>query len=429
MSDSPTFIDLCAGCGGLSLGLMNAGWRGLFAIEKNEDAFKTLRFNLLANQDKRFFWPDWLPKSEISLEEITTKYRANLQSLRGQIDLLAGGPPCQGFSTFGRRSADDPRNQIFRHYINVVELLMPKMVLMENVRGILCPFKGKGGSKNDDAKPLVYADIIKEALNNEYEVSSKIIHAKDYGVPQNRPRFILVGIRKDAFMQLAPSMFQFFEILAQNRSSFLESKNLEQMPPTVHNAISDLVRDGSILQDCEETPRFKQGLYGKQTTNYQRLMHEKIKKIVADSHRFARHKPTTIEKFAWFQKSCTPGKKIEQEARGKYANKKHTVCVLHPNLPAPTVTTLPDDMIHYSEPRILTVREMARLQSFPDWFEFKGKYTTGGSRRTKECPRYTQVGNAVPPLLAEALGRSLHSLFKDITQIEQNKLVSQHRRI
>ena len=74
---------------------------------------------------------------------------------------------------------------------------------------------------------------------------------------------------------------------------------------------------------------------------------------------------------------------------------------------ARTVTTLPDDMIHYGEPRILTVRENARLQTFPDWFSFKGKYTTGGHRRKKECPRYTQVGNAVPPLLAEAIGETL----------------------
>ena len=120
-------------------------------------------------------------------------------------------------------------------------------------------------------------------------------------------------------------------------------------------------------------------------------MHGDMNGAIADSHRFAKHRPTTVEKFDWFIKRCVPGRKIEQEERGKYANKKHTVYVLDQNQPAPTVTTLPDDMIHYAEPRILTVREMARLQSFPDWFQFKGKYTTGGDRRTKECPRYTQV--------------------------------------
>jgi DNA (cytosine-5)-methyltransferase 1 len=403
----PTFVDLCAGCGGLSLGLMNAGWKGLFAVEKNEDAFKTLKFNLLGDRKKKFFWPDWLPEREISLEDLTAKHAARLKELRGTIDLLAGGPPCQGFSTFGRRSASDPRNQIFRQYLKVVELLQPKMVLMENVRGILCPFKGEDAPKDENGKPLVYADIIKEALNNEYEVSSKILHAKEFGVPQNRPRFILVGIRKELIAERGPSIETFFDSLAQDRRAFLESKDLYHTHPTVHNAISDLISVGGAMHECLENPRFQQGAYGKQTTNYQRLMHGDLNGAIADSHRFARHKPTTVEKFECFQLNCTRGRKITQEERGKYANKKHTVCVLHPNQPAPTVTTLPDDMIHYDEPRILTVREMARLQSFPDWFHFKGKYTTGGDRRTKECPRYTQVGNAVPPLLAEAIGRTL----------------------
>lgn len=407
VKQAPTFVDLCAGCGGLSLGLMSAGWRGVFAVEKNADAFKTLKFNLLCKKDKKFYWPDWLPEKEISLEELTENHAAELKGLRGKIDLLAGGPPCQGFSTFGRRNASDPRNQVFRHYLKVVELLQPKMVLMENVKGILCPFKGTDAPKDENGQPLVYAEIIKRALHDEYEVSSRILHAKDYGVPQNRPRYILVGIKKGLLAAAGPNISDFFDLLAKNRKGFLDSKNLGNTQPAVHHAISDLLRDGGILHDCIETPRFKQGAYGKQTTNYQRLMHGDMNGDIADSHRFARHKPTTIEKFAWFQKRCTPGRKIEQDERGKYANKKHTVCVLDPNQPAPTVTTLPDDIIHYSEPRILTVREMARLQSFPDWFEFKGKYTTGGNRRTKECPRYTQVGNAVPPLLAEAIGRTL----------------------
>ena len=105
---------------------------------------------------------------------------------------------------------------------------------------------------------------------------------------------------------------------------------------------------------------------------------------------------------------------MEQNERGEYANKKHYVYILHPSRPAPTVTTLPDDLLHYSEPRILTVREMARLQSFPDWFAFKGKYTTGGDLRTKQCPRYTQVGNAVPPLLAELLGQTLIQFLNEV---------------
>lgn len=400
----PTFVDLCAGCGGLSLGLTKAGWQGLFAVEKDKDAFATLSHNLLS-KSKRFDWPEWLPRSPHSLEELTSKYSDSLRQLRGKVDLLAGGPPCQGFSTFGRRKAHDPRNQIFREYLKVVDLLEPEMVMMENVRGITCPFKGDDAPRDENGQPLVYAEIIKNALKNRYHVWSAIIQAKDFGVPQTRPRFILIGLRRPAKLEI-PDTIDPFLILEESKASFLERKGLARTPVTVEQALSDLAN--GELEDCPEHPRFKQGRYGRQRSAYQRLMHGQMNGELADSHRFANHKPATKEAFEYYlSKEQQRGKKLTQEERGKYANKKHTVCVLHPDQPAPTVTTLPDDMIHYDEPRILTVREMARLQSFPDDFEFKGKYTTGGDRRTKECPRYTQVGNAVPPLLAEAIGRAL----------------------
>jgi len=405
-NNSPTFVDLCAGCGGLSLGLFNAGWRGLFAVEKDKDAFSTLAHNLLGTKEPHFAWPSWLAQSPHSLEDLTAKHGNQLMAMRGRVGLLAGGPPCQGFSTFGRRKAHDPRNQVFRQYLKVVAFLQPKMVLMENVRGILSPFKGEDAPRDSQGKPLVYAEIIKESLRNEYHVWAQIVHAKDFGVPQLRPRFILIGLRKRSPLEPMPSLDP-FDILARNKASFLASKGLGTTQTTVQQAISDLSKSAGHLRDCPETPRFRQGTYGRQASGYQRLMHGELNGALADSHRFANHRPTTVEKFDWFQKHCDAGKKLEQEERGQHANKKHTVYILDPNQPAPTVTTLPDDMIHYSEPRILTVREMARLQSFPDTFEFKGKYTTGGERRTKECPRYTQVGNAVPPLLAEAIGRTL----------------------
>lgn len=105
---------------------------------------------------------------------------------------------------------------------------------------------------------------------------------------------------------------------------------------------------------------------------------------------------------------------MDESSRQSYGLKKHRIFPMAPGEPAPTITTLPDDVLHYAEPRILTVRESARLQSFPDWFVFKGKFTTGGDRRTKECPRYTQVGNAVPPLLARAIGSALHMLLEEV---------------
>jgi DNA (cytosine-5)-methyltransferase 1 len=105
---------------------------------------------------------------------------------------------------------------------------------------------------------------------------------------------------------------------------------------------------------------------------------------------------------------------MDDESRKTYGLKKHRIYPMASGEPAPTVTTLPDDILHYCEPRILTVRETARLQSFPDWFKFKGKFTTGGDRRTKECPRYTQVGNAVPPYLARAIGVAVSNLLQEV---------------
>ena len=106
-------------------------------------------------------------------------------------------------------------------------------------------------------------------------------------------------------------------------------------------------------------------------------------------------------------------------------NKKTSVVVLHPNRPSHTLTSLPDDLIHYAEPRILTVREYARLQSFPDWFVFRGKYTTGGEKRVLECPRYTQVANAVAPFVAEALGLTLGRLLAELEWLHSDSVVRQ----
>jgi DNA (cytosine-5)-methyltransferase 1 len=130
--------------------------------------------------------------------------------------------------------------------------------------------------------------------------------------------------------------------------------------------------------------------------------------------RLADHAPSTIKRFQWIQDNCRSGVVLRNSEIKKFKTKKQVQVVLEASKPSHTLTTLPDDLLHYSEPRILTVREFARLQSFPDWFQFRGKYTTGGDRRTRECPRYTQVGNAVAPLVAQALGNSIVWLSKEL---------------
>ena len=111
---------------------------------------------------------------------------------------------------------------------------------------------------------------------------------------------------------------------------------------------------------------------------------------------------------------CEPGKTLSEIGKKELGIKKISIRVLGENLPSGTITTLPDDQLHYAEPRILTVREQARLQAFPDSFKFMGKYTTGGKKRKTECPRYSQVGNAVPPFLGEVIGRALIKIGKDL---------------
>ena len=147
-------------------------------------------------------------------------------------------------------------------------------------------------------------------------------------------------------------------------------------------------------------------------TPYQRLMRQGSDGQPTD-RRVARHRPATVERFQKILATCPPGICLRPADRERLGIGKRSTTPLDGCMPAPTITTLPDDLIHYSEPRTMSVREHARLQSFPDWFSFHGPYTAGGLRRRDACPRYTQVGNAVPPLLAEALGETLVGLLAD----------------
>ena len=129
--------------------------------------------------------------------------------------------------------------------------------------------------------------------------------------------------------------------------------------------------------------------------------------------RLARHSPPIVARLHEILATCPEGVSIRPRDRKRLGMGKRCVTPLDGQAPAPTVTTLPDDIVHYSEARTMSVREHARLQSFPDWFSFRGPYTAGGPHRKVACPKYTQVGNAVPPLLAEAIGETLFGLLVD----------------
>lgn len=385
------YIDLFSGCGGLALGFQQAGIRGLFAIEKNIDAFSTLKYNLI-DKKHHFLWPTWLPCQNHDINDVLSKYEKELQLLKGHVPVLAGGPPCQGFSSAGRRQEDDIRNSMIDSYLKFIDIIAPEYVFLENVKGFTQDFStNKTAGKN-------YSNYTVEELEKRgYKVAHRIINFANYGIPQSRRRFILFASKHGK-----PN--EFFKILRNNSTSFLKCKGLPQRP-SLSSAISDL-RKSHGIRPCPDSPHFSSGIYGKPVTKYQRYMKKKGMTI-PDSHRFANHQANTIERFRELQNLSIRNSNLSNILEENFDIKKNCFIVLDGHRPAPTLTTNPDDYAHYSEPRTMTVREYARIQSFPDTYEFKGSYTTGGKKRKEEVPRYSQIGNAIPPLFAEQVGLAL----------------------
>ncbi|WP_440409442.1 DNA cytosine methyltransferase [Neorhizobium petrolearium] len=394
------FIDLFAGCGGLSWGLSAAGLRPRFAIEAHADAFATYSANLIDHN-----WPDWLPQTPHDITSFLANYGDKLDALRGQVDLVAGGPPCQGFSMNGRRNPSDPRNKMVSSYLEVIERVSPTLVLLENVRGFTSMQHEEGG---------MFSDYVARKLRTlGYDVWTRLIHAAEWGVPQRRPRFFLVAVRNGLLKGIDP-----FDRMRVARREFLLSRGLSLEGTPAKDALVDLETADRVLVDDAEF-----GHRGFKSIRYESVV--KLPPFASLMRRQAKGQPTDLRlpihskevtrRFAEILATCLKGRCLSPEDRQRLSIKKRSTTPIHPDQPSPTVTTLPDDMIHYSEPRVLTVREHARLQSFPDTFRFTGPYTSGGARRKSACPRYTQVGNAVPPLLAEALGEMLMSLGASIS--------------
>lgn len=389
-----------------------AGWQGLFAIEKDPSAFNTFAANFLEETAPHpFEWPDWLPKNATNIQRILRENRSELEQLRSRVTVVIGGPPCQGFSFAGFRSRDDSRNRLFKAYVEFVSIVRPRYVLIENVRGITV----EHGKKERDLTPrsgrraVPYSTRIINALEGiGYRTSQpKVIHASDFGVPQRRPRVFFFG--ELAAETAKPS--DLFAELYLSRQDFLRARHLPvSRPGHVQEAISDLLEShGKQPCDDPESPAgFWQGLYGRSESALQRLLRNGHREgSAADSHRFVNHRDTTRVRFKTIQARYRSGVQLTPQERADLAISKHVIVPLRGDQVGHTLTTLPDDYVHYREPRILTPREYARLQTFPDEFTLRGPYTTGGQRRKHECPRYTQIGNAVSPLLAEAIGETL----------------------
>jgi DNA (cytosine-5-)-methyltransferase len=397
-----TVIDLFAGCGGLSLGLYQAGWSGLFAIESNLFAFETLKFNLIQNK-QHFNWPVWLPRTPHDINEVLTKYKTQLNGLRGKVDLIAGGPPCQGFSIAGKRIKDDIRNNLVFSYIEFIRLIEPKIILLENVKGFTYAF-----DKKTDKAAIPYSKKVIDALADlGYNTEAYIIDFSKYGIPQRRNRFILIGSKTE---KNTPSNFE--ELLESKKADFLLKKGIAANI-SVKEAISDLLRSNGQIP-TPDRKGFMSGKYGKVQSKYQKLLRENYAKEhnIPDSHSFAKHSLLKEECFKKLLNSTQyKSGRIDKTVKSRLNIKQRSLVILDPNSVSPTITGHPDDYLHYSEPRIMTVRECARIQSFPDWYEIKEKYTTGGKRRKIEVPRYSQIGNAIPPLFAELVGLVLKDML------------------
>lgn len=260
--------------------------------------------------------------------------------------------------------------------------------IIENVKGFDAAF-----NKGEKSKADYTIEMLEE---NGYKAEKKLINCSMFGVPQSRERMFIVAYKK----KVKGSIFDGLDSFV---NEFLEEKGLTSKL-TVEDAISDLEISKNTLAEYDTNSRFNKIVNRKKKlTSYQKLINNNVKDI--KNTRLANHRPETLAKFEYFLNNSKKGVNISNDLKDKFNLRKRTLSILDNKKASRTITTLPDDLIHYNEPRILTSRECARIQSFPDSFEFKGKYTTGGPRRKMECPIYTQIGNAVPPLAAEGLIR------------------------
>jgi DNA (cytosine-5)-methyltransferase 1 len=408
-------IDLFAGCGGLSLGLEQAGFETVFVNELHPDAMKTF----LQNRPKSVLSD---PKNHVLDIKSLTKNKESLQNFgsyigkeHGEIDLVCGGPPCQGYSGIGHRRTFEldkremPTNHLYKDMAKVVTTIAPKMFLFENVRGLLnsrwTPEGEKGEIWSDVQKTFKNISVKVGKQEYQYRIGFKLVFAKEYGVPQNRPRILMVGLRED---------LDFY---------FTNNDTSLGLLPVGFGDAPDLKDLFSDLIDPKWRDRKETNFYLKDpTTEIQESLRTMqngrvmMKGDALSEQEYSNHSDAVIAKFQYMIEHDS---EIPESMRTKKFSQKVLPRIWGKNGPSITATSLPDDYVHYSQPRVLTVREWARLQMFPDWYQFAGKRTTGGRRRagdpdagdwTREVPKYTQIGNAVPVGLAKEVG--LH--FKKI---------------
>lgn len=367
--EPPIAIDLFSGAGGLAEGLESAGVRVVAAVELHPQPALTHAFN---HPDTAVFAG---PIQELDLSLLAGTVDA--KAAGRPVDLIVGGPPCQGFSTAGKMDASDPRNDLFRQFARVVDHFRPKMFVLENVPGFKKMYGGRA---------FLAASSLFEGLG--YQLTDTILHAPDYGAPQRRTRFVMVGRRPGATHEFAWPIVTHSDPARQ--ADLLEGG--DQPYETAEAALGDI----AFLEPGWEAHRH----HSPAEHDFARARRHNADLLF--NHLATRHRPKAVALFRRIPEGQTVSAlpKLERP-------KKVTMARMARDRVSNAVLALPDDMIHYRHNRIPTVREMARLQTFDDNYVFLGKRTSGFVERRVDVPQYTQVGNAVPPLMGRALGRSL----------------------
>ena len=339
-------VDLFAGCGGLSNGFEQAGFKVVLGIDNDADASKTF---LLNHKNSKYLLKD--------IRKVTHK---DIKEKIGntKVDVVIGGPPCQGFSLSGKRAFIDPRNSLYLEYFRIVDMLNPKVSIIENVPGLASLYDGKA-----------LESIKREFSKRGYNVVHKILKADEHGVPQIRKRILIVGTKEGEY-------------------KFPKSKG---KPITLGDAISDLpkLEDKEAIETYTKPPENK----------YQKSMRKQSEKL--HNHVGTNHSEKTKKII-----SLVPEGGNYKNLPKKFQNTRKVNIAwtrLDSSKPSLTIDTGHRHHFHPWENRVPSVRESARIQSFADNFIFLGSKTS----------QYRQVGNAVPPLLAKSIALQLKGWFND----------------
>ncbi len=377
-----TAIDLFCGAGGLTLGARMAGFRVLFGVDVDPWACQTYEAN---NPGVECYRVDIAALDP-------SKLRRKLGLEPSELDLLLGGPPCEGFSIYApERYIEDPRNHLFRHYLAFVREFRPKFVLMENVPGMLSLGNG------------VFIRAIMRALEDlGYKTGMRVLNAANYGVPQDRWRVFIVGTALDGAEPLFPQPTHYAPVRANFTGGRVFTVSATQ--PDVFGALKRFVTVGEAIGDL---PALRAG-EGSEVMPYDREPHSEYARMMREgskcvyNHVAPKLSKVNLERL----KHIPPGGSWRDipfdllplgMKRARRSDHTKRYGRLRADGLAATILGKCDPhwgpVFHYEQDRTLTVREEARLQSFPDWYRFYGPRSA----------QYEQVGNAVPPLLAKAL--------------------------